>query len=335
MENPVIEASVRPERILKDLRSLWVDLGKDEPAGVLRACAMTLIVVLEEERDALAVGETIASLIHEHPSRAIVIRVRSCVEASLSARVFAQCWMPFGSRQQICCEQVEIITSMASFFDAASVLRGLVVPDLPVVVYCPSEALWDKAEFKELLPLASKIIIDSDNMENAPKALSYLQTLPRTLRRADLMWSRLTPWREAIAQIFEDPRRMRRAFDLEDIQILYHSPRGEPSSAYYLAGWFMSVLGAGVKIRIAPGVGPDYAGIAHIMLRGPNFKGSVDLTTDNTVDVAIDEEHLQMTVFPPVAEGDMLRQELAIADRDVRFDDALGLGQIMFTGHTS
>ena len=33
---------VRPERISKDLRKLWVDLGKTSRAGVLRACAMTL-----------------------------------------------------------------------------------------------------------------------------------------------------------------------------------------------------------------------------------------------------------------------------------------------------
>ncbi|HYP06346.1 MAG TPA: glucose-6-phosphate dehydrogenase assembly protein OpcA [Bryobacteraceae bacterium] len=329
-----MEAAVRPERILKDLRGLWVDLGKDEPAGVLRACAMTLVVVVEEERDAAAIGETIASFIHEHPSRAIVLRVRAGDESALSARVFAQCWMPFGSRQQICCEQVEIISSVASFADATSVLRGLVVPDLPVVVYCPSEALWPTPEFLDLLPLCSKVIVDSHAMERAPSALSYLQSLSRTagFRKADLMWARITPWREAIAQIFEDPARMRCAFDLEEIQILYRSDLGEPSSVYYLAGWFMSVLGAGVKIRIAPGVGPEYAGIAHVTITGPKIKATVDLTTSDTVDVSVNGEHLQMTVFPPATETDALRQELAIANRDTRFEDALGLGQLMYQG---
>lgn len=329
-----MEAAVRPERILKDLRSLWVDLGKDEPAGVLRACAMTLVVVVEEERDAQAISETIASLIHEHPSRAIVLRVRAGNAPSLSARVFAQCWMPFGSRQQICCEQVEIVSTVASFADATSVLRGLVVPDLPVVVYCPSETLWPVPDFLELLPLCTKLIVDSDAMERAPSALSYLQSLPRTagFRKADLMWARLTPWREAIAQIFEDPARMRCAFDLEDIQILYRSNLGEPSSVYYLAGWFMSVLGAGVKIRIAPGVGPEYAGIAHVTLTGSKIKATVDLITSDTVDVSVNEKHLQTTMFPRITEGDALRQELAIANRDLRFEDALGLGQLMFGG---
>ena len=43
---------------------------------------MTLIVVVEEERDAQAIGETLASLMHEHPSRAIVLRVRAGEEPS-------------------------------------------------------------------------------------------------------------------------------------------------------------------------------------------------------------------------------------------------------------
>src|SRR5436190_23704683 len=110
--------AIKPEKILKELAKLWVDLAKEETdknsAGVLRACAMTLIVAVEEREDAQAVGETIAELMHEHPSRAIVLDVRKDGVGTdgvpqdgggqLDARVFAQCWMPFGRRQQICCE---------------------------------------------------------------------------------------------------------------------------------------------------------------------------------------------------------------------------------------
>ena len=106
--------AVDPDRILKDFRALWRDLAQQDPNGVLRACAMTLIVVADEAQDANIINETIASLMHEHPSRAIVVRVRQCPEQVLEARVFAQCWMPFGRRQQICCEEVEIIASANS-----------------------------------------------------------------------------------------------------------------------------------------------------------------------------------------------------------------------------
>ena len=94
----------------------------------------------------------------------------------------------------------------------------------------------------------------------------------------------------------------------------------------------MSILGAGVKIRIAPGIGPDYAGIAHVLLTGPKLRATVDLTTPETVELTIEGESQQVIVFPPFAECDALRQELAIVGRDARFDDALGLGQLMFGG---
>ena len=85
----------------------------------------------------------IASLMHEHPSRAIVLRIRPGSE--LDARVFAQCWMPFGKRQQICCEQVEITSPEAALGDAASLITGIVVPDLPVVLYLRTPALIGNA----------------------------------------------------------------------------------------------------------------------------------------------------------------------------------------------
>jgi len=44
-------AVIEPEKILKELRELWVQLGQqqDTPGGVLRACAMTLVVAAEPD----------------------------------------------------------------------------------------------------------------------------------------------------------------------------------------------------------------------------------------------------------------------------------------------
>lgn len=319
-------ATVEPERILKDLRNLWRDLAEQDPNGVLRACALTLIVVLEEEADAQTVGETVAALMHEHPSRAILLRVRRCEEAVLQARVFAQCWMPFGRRQQICCEQVEILCSPASLADVAAVVRALLVPDLPSVLFCPSESLWPLPQFAMLLPLASKLIVDSCGMHGSASVLPWLAA--RAGRKADLVWSRLTPWRETIAQIFDDPARRRAVFDLTEIQILYKGDE-PPSAVFYLAGWFMHVLGAGVKLPIARGVGPEYAGICHVALIGPAFRAEVDLAGQRTAETTINGQPPQVTLFPVANEYYALRQELGIAGRDAVFEDVLGLANLL------
>src|SRR5947209_19967207 len=100
--------AVKPEKILRDLHELWAQLGREQETagGVLRACSMTLLVVAEDEADAESVRRTLGVLMHSHPSRAIVVRIVK--EAAFDARVFAECWKPFGSTQQICAEGIEI-----------------------------------------------------------------------------------------------------------------------------------------------------------------------------------------------------------------------------------
>lgn len=326
-----VAMAVQPEKILKELGKLWVDLSKQDANGVLRACAMTLIAVVDEEHDAQQIGETLGGLMHEHPSRLIVLRVRRSAEVHLEGRVFAQCWMPFGRRQQICCEGIEVTASESSLPDVVSVIRGLIAPDLPVVLYCPSESLLWTTGFQLLVPLAGKLILDSSGMRDSTRVLSYLHALPRGLRKSDLAWSRLTPWRGSIAQIFEDASLRRIIYKLSEIRILWRSS-DEPASVYYLAGWFMHVLGAGVKLNVARGVGPDFGSIVRVMLIGPDFESTVELKDSNSVEVHVNGEKKQVTVYPEIGECDALRQELGIAGRDRVFEDVLGLAHLMKGG---
>src|SRR5947207_5249217 len=108
MEEAVMSTTVAPEKILRELSQLWIAEAKQGEAGVLRACSMTLVVLAEESDDPSALGETVAALMPEHPARAILVRLSGKPQRELSERVYTQCWMPFGQRRQICCEQVEI-----------------------------------------------------------------------------------------------------------------------------------------------------------------------------------------------------------------------------------
>src|ERR1700726_966160 len=116
-----MSSTIQPETVLRELSDLWVQLAKDSEPGqssdVLRACAMTLVTAVDESEDAASVWSTVAGLMPEHPSPAIVIRVRPSPARGLAARVFSQCWNPFGQRPQICCEQIEITASDASLPD--------------------------------------------------------------------------------------------------------------------------------------------------------------------------------------------------------------------------
>jgi glucose-6-phosphate dehydrogenase assembly protein OpcA len=273
----------------------------------------------------------IASLMHEHPSRAIVIRVRDSKDPLLEARVLAQCWMPFGKSQQICCEQIEITASQTSLVDLPGVVRGLIVPDLPVVLYSPSANLWRSEEFQLLLPLASKLILDSGKFDDPAYILKYLSNLPRGgCRRADLVWGRVTRWREAISKLFDNPRSLEALYSITDVNILYQGGV-EPVSVYYLAGWFMHVLGAGVHLNVSRGVGPTSASIARVDLHGPQFEATVELMEPNSLEVR-GPDMQQRVVFPPITDCEALRAELSLAERDAIYEDVLGLANLMAGG---
>lgn len=321
-------AAVEPDRILKDLRHLWRDLAKQEESDILRACAMTLIVVSNAADDAQATGETVAALMHEHPSRLILVTVRTDRTTTLDGRVSAQCWRPFGSRQQICCEQIEIDASAATLDDAAAIIGGLIVPDLPSVLYCRGDDLWRLPEFAALLPLAGKVILDSSATEDSTRVLSDLTSLPSKIRRADLTWSRLTPIREAVMNIFDDSSRRRSAYDLSEIRIMYKA-REEPAAVYYLAGWFMHVLGTNIPVKIAAGVGPEYGCIAHIALWGKDLEATVEVVDAGAIETKVNGELAQVSVLPVCSEYEALRQELGIAGRDRVFEDVLGLAHLL------
>jgi glucose-6-phosphate dehydrogenase assembly protein OpcA len=322
--------TVRPERISKDLAKLWVDLGKQQEHGVLRACAMTLVVIADETHDPNDIGEMIAGLMHEHPSRAIVLRVRQGSERVLDARVFAQCWMPFGRRQQICCEQVEITASLASLPDVPGVLRGITVPDLPVVLYCASPSLCMSEDIRPLFALADKLILDSGSGEESAKTLHYLNSLAAPKRRADLTWGRLTPWRDAVAQIFDVPANRQHVYSLENVNMLFKG-REAPASVYYLHGWFMHVLGGGVHLNIAKGVGPACSDIARMDLIGPQFQASLDVDEGNVVDVVVNGSSSRV-IFPELTTCDLLRRELGIDARDPIYEDSLGMATLLVPG---
>ena len=161
------ETAVKPERILSDLQQLWVQLAQDqaESGGVLRACAMTLMVVAESDADADDVRQTVGVLMHAHPSRAIVIRagqpsrerasgradVRRVLEAVRqgAADLFGRNRDYAGSRRD---------ARMARF------MVPLRVPDLPVVLWCRGavdENYMYRRRYSPLFTLADKIVFDT------------------------------------------------------------------------------------------------------------------------------------------------------------------------------
>ncbi|MGO9095506.1 MAG: glucose-6-phosphate dehydrogenase assembly protein OpcA [Bryobacteraceae bacterium] len=285
--------TLRADQILSELRDLWAGLaGADDPHGVVRACAMTLIVVGDDTQ----VGATLAELMREHPHRAIVVRVRPGPAALLEHRVLAQCWMPSAGRQQICCEQIEIAAAEGGLADLPPVLLALRAPDLPVVLWLRAARLFDVLRIP-----AGKLILDS---AAAAEPLAMLQRLAQAGAAdgpvADLAWTRLTHWREILAQEFDNPASAALLPRVAEVRV-FHTGQSVPPEACYMAGWVLSALGRRVEVRF------EAAAEGAIEFRGPGFPA------------------LRISGCAPRAEASLLSEELGILDRDPVYDRALRL----------
>lgn len=244
----------QPEKILRALGEVWTSLGQEErhqgKPTVLRACAMTLIVVTDdEEQDSASATQVLTELMHAHPSRAIVLRADKTAQNGLSARVFAQCWKPFGKAQQICCEQIEVLVHPDRWLDVGPTVLGIVAPDLPVVVWCrQNSALREAGNAKPsalaaVLPLATKVIVDTrgTDLKEAFRVLASWRKEGNIV--ADLEWTRLTAWRETLAAAFSEDPALLAEGAITSIRIGY-SGDSIPSSALYLAAWLKRGLTA-------------------------------------------------------------------------------------------
>lgn len=237
----------QPEKILRELGRVWTSLGEEErhqgKPTVLRACAMTLIVITDEEdQDSAGASQTLVELMHAHPSRAIVLRSDPKAENGLSARVFAQCWKPFGKAQQICCEQIEVSAHPDRLVDASPTVLGIVVPDLPVVVWCRMKSALrtspddrTNAAMTPVLALATKTIVDTKgaDLNQAFEVLRGWRAAGRMI--GDLEWTRITPWRETIGTAFEENASWLKPAGLT-AEVTY-SGSAVPAAALYLAAW--------------------------------------------------------------------------------------------------
>jgi glucose-6-phosphate dehydrogenase assembly protein OpcA len=248
------------------------------------------------------------------------------------AAVTAQCWMPFGRKEQICCEQVEIRAAAADIASLKPFLLALIAPDLPVVVWIRGPLPFDQGSLGELAPLAEKIIVDSEAWPDAPAAMKRLAAgIGNRPVIADLSWTRLTRWREMIAQVFENCACSARLNGFREIEIEYGGAR-VPVAAYYLAAWLARGLGwffadgrwyAGTQIRdLRLRSNPDAASgsLNAVALRAEDFEAWARRTDGTAIELAAGTLHWR-GVLPKPEEAALLTEELAVSGRDRVFEE--------------
>jgi glucose-6-phosphate dehydrogenase assembly protein OpcA len=258
-----------------------------------------------------------------------VLAVSDRAEKDLEARVLAQCWKPFGKAQQICCEQIEITARPQSWPNVGPTLIGLLVADLPVVFWCRYSAALgraatadQKAGIEAVMSLATKTIIDTkdQDLESCFERIGAWRAHGRQI--ADLEWTRLTPWREPIAQLFDSAQDIPySSFDRVEVAYANDSP---PASALYLASWLAHPFHAKISLTKTSGRSP---GVQKVMLHAPEEtieferSGSECMTLRSTRTRQRDYSYSDPSLYT------LMNEELAIIGADPAFDDAFDRAQ--------
>ena len=318
-------AAVQPDKILQELSAYWTNLGaghsseasasnanQEDADGLLRACSMTLIFFIDAEEDPLKLQDLLLSLMREHPSRMIVVRLRDG-DDELTARVSSQCWMPFGHHRQICCEQVEIEASLDRLADAASVVAPLAAPDLPRVIVLRSARIVRAGALRKTLTLGDKIVVDSSR-PGAPGFGELGGLLDAGHVTGDLAWTRLTPFRALLAQLLE--KRSPAAIVIE-----YAGKEAGPETRYFQA-WlqtalpeaFVSIRGGGSTEECGTGDGKPTAVRVDKDLVVRMCRGGAEYEAGAMK---------QRASMPAGTEEQLLNEELGIVAHDRVFERAL------------
>ncbi len=354
------------ERELARLRRAVGAQAREQGHTVARAAVLNIVVYAEREIHARRAARSIGRLSLRHPSRAIVVWGDRDHEGA-GQSVELRCDVPsVGDHTQVCYEQILVRMRGGDDARVRSVVIPLLVPDLPVFLWWTDSPPVAR-HFDDLLGLADRLVVDSADFARPGVTLPRLARLVTGSARqrfsiTDLNWTRLTPWRELVAQFF-DAEGWRPFLDaMTGVRVGFGVDMDgrdiHPSQALLFVGWLASRLGWRPVESLAPS---EAGGLLFRMSRAdgaplmvrvrPRFERGLDPGDTSGVRLqcrrgselaefvlkrAPDEHHVTATVvldgsvrslrvvpLPSRAVEDLMAEELAITGRDHVYEAAL------------
>jgi glucose-6-phosphate dehydrogenase assembly protein OpcA len=271
--------------------------------AVTSGIALTLVVVVEQE-DVEEAEEAATIAASRHPMRMLMV-VRRHIDAPVP-RLDAE--VTIGGRLGPG-EAVVMRMYGRLALHAESVTLPLLAPDAPVVTWWHGEPP-EKIAYDPLGVFSERRITDVLRSSD-PNAALQRRAEDFAPGDTDLAWTRLTPWRAALASAFDGPSRHK------PVRATVHGGANEPS-ARLLAGWLKSRLTVEATVD-----GTDDEPIAGVEIVFDN-----DKTTTATVEGSnlVLRREGQQDAYMPFGErplGELLAEELRRLDHDSIYAEAL------------
>lgn len=223
------------------LRRLWEAEGV---AGAPRASTLNLLVALSGVDALSAAQDTVEVVAAHHPSRAIfLVPDASTPDPGLAAEVRVLCPMP--ETTAFCCEYIILHVREDAWPHVHSTVLTFLLPELPVSLWWERPLDQEDHLFRRLQSLADTLIVDSAITEQPEGLVQGLLTLGEKFPWGclDLVWTRLLPWRELLAQTFDPLDRRPYLRNIERVSIRVTPDPAGTAAALYFVGWLASRLG--------------------------------------------------------------------------------------------
>ncbi len=240
--------------IERELRALWKSAAPAKGA-LYRAALANVIVPLDAATHA-PLDPVLVELTRRHPSR--LFRLERAPERaagapaaapSLLARATALCHLRPGGGGLICSEQIVLVSTPRADPLVPSAVASLLVGDLPVILL-RLDGDREPESWGTLEAMADVVLEDSATRDDAASmAAVWTRIAARgSSRSRDIAWTRLAPWRELLAEVFDQPAASRAIAGLRDV-VLHYGGAAPPAGAWLLAGWIASRLGWSLRDR--------------------------------------------------------------------------------------
>ena len=236
------------------LSALWRSAAEGPAAKnfVTRACTLTLLIYVESEEAASEVNNLVAEVTRQNPCRAIIMMLDPEASASrLEAWVSAHCHLPVAGEKQVCSEQITLRAQGEAVHGLASVVLPLTVSGLPIFLWWRAGGFPPPPYFDQILRVTPHVILDTARFSPSGTHLqdlaAWVDKYSGRIQLTDLNWSRITPWRQLIAQCFDSPDRRPYLDRLSEVRIEYEQDSArlvtQRAQGLLLAGWLASRLG--------------------------------------------------------------------------------------------
>jgi glucose-6-phosphate dehydrogenase assembly protein OpcA len=266
------------DEIDKELARIWsapklttsVD-GAEERHIAARTSVMNLVVAARRPEIGEHSAAVIQQLTGKHPSRTLILTSADPESRSwLDAQIRAYCVLPREEAAETCAEQIFITAGGEAGRHLDAIVAPLLIHDLPVTLWWPTEPPFTSAAVGALLDMANRLVVDGSTWSG--DGLTRLREMAHAMDKHRLVISdfalvRQSRWREAIASVFDLPDFLPYLRSLRRISVAYgtHDPVAAPGSTnvvkpVYHVAWLASRLGMTVERPLAPADGPGRAG---------------------------------------------------------------------------